>query len=118
MLCIIESPSDELIIEQTGIYSGYYFVLMGHLSPLDGIGPDDIGMKALYQRVSDGEFKEIIIATNHTIEGETTAHYIAELLAPFSLKVTRIAHGIPLGGELDLTDSRTIASAIIDRVPL
>jgi recombination protein RecR len=120
MLCVVESPADELAIEQTGIYSGYYFVLMGHLSPLDGIGPNEVGMKELQQLVTSSTFKEIILATNHTVEGDTTAHYIAELLTPLNknLKLSRIAHGIPLGGELELTDPKTLASAVRDRVSM
>lgn len=115
VLCIVESPLDMAAVEQMGHYRGLYFVLMGHLSPLDGIGPDDIGLNQLTDRLALGEVKEIIIATNPTVEGEATAHYIAELAKPYQIKTTRIAHGVPLGGELEYIDSGTLAHAFAGR---
>lgn len=115
LLCIVESPIDMVAVEQMGSYRGLYFVLMGHLSPLDGIGPDDLGMKELNGLLSQNEIKEVILATNLTIEGEATAHYISELIKPFSIKVTRIAHGVPSGGELEYTDCGTLARAFSSR---
>ncbi len=114
-LCIVETPADIIAIEQTGIFHGKYFVLMGHLSPLDGIGPEEIGMKQLHDRIKEKSLIEIILATNHTVEGEATAHYIRELAKPFNLKISRIAHGVPLGGELEYVDSFTLAEAISGR---
>lgn len=115
LLCIVESPIDMVAVEQMGSYRGLYFVLMGHLSPLDGIGPDDLGMKELNTLISQHEIKEVILATNPTIEGEATAHYISELIKPYSIKVTRIAHGVPLGGELEYIDCGTLARAFSSR---
>ncbi len=116
LLCIVETPADIIAIEQTGVYRGKYFVLMGHLSPLDGIGPEEIGMNQLRKRIQEKNLKEIILATNHTVEGEATAHYIRELANPFNLKISRIAHGVPLGGELEYVDSFTLAEAISGRL--
>jgi recombination protein RecR len=115
LLCIVESPIDMVAVEQMGGYRGLYFVLMGHLSPLDGIGPDDLGMKELNGLLSEQEIKEVILATNLTVEGDATAHYISELIKPYSIKVTRIAHGVPSGGELEYTDSGTLARAFSNR---
>ncbi len=115
LLCIIESPVDMVAVEQMGSYRGLYFVLMGHLSPLDGIGPDDLGMRELNQLLSAGMIKEVILATNPTVEGEATAHYISELIKPYAIKVTRIAHGVPLGGELEYIDCGTLARAFAGR---
>lgn len=115
LLCIVESPIDTIAVEQMGTYRGLYFVLMGHLSPLDGIGPEELGLKALNQLLTKNTIKEIIIATNPTVEGEATAHYISEMVKPFSIKVTRIAHGVPLGGELEYIDSGTLARAFLGR---
>lgn len=115
LLCIVESPIDMVAVEQMGSYRGLYFVLMGHLSPLDGIGPEDLGMKELNQMLAAGTIKEIILATNPTVEGEATAHYISELVKPYAAKVTRIAHGVPLGGELEYIDSGTLARAFAGR---
>lgn len=115
LLCIVGGPQHVYAIEQTG-YHGVYFVLTGHLSPIDGIGPKEIGMDALAQRLTDSELREVILATNSTVEGEATAYYIAELVRNKGLKVTRIAHGVPLGGELDYVDGGTLAKAITDRV--
>ena len=115
LLCVVESPVDSVAVEQMGTYRGLYFVLMGHLSPLDGIGPDDLGMKELHQRVAEQEIREIILATNPTVEGEATAWYITELVKPFNIRVTRIAHGVPLGGELEYIDCGTLARAFSGR---
>ncbi|HEX2549663.1 MAG TPA: recombination mediator RecR, partial [Gammaproteobacteria bacterium] len=115
LLCIVESPADIFAIEQMGNYRGFYFVLMGHLSPLDGIGPNDLGIKQLAERFNDEYLKEVILATNPTVEGEATAHYISELIKPYPIKVTRIAHGVPLGGELEYIDSGTLAHAFAGR---
>jgi recombination protein RecR len=115
LLCIVESPADVFAIEQMGSYRGLYFVLMGHLSPLDGIGPEDLGIRELAALLKRQVIKEIIIATNPTVEGEATAHYISELSKPYSVKVTRIAHGVPLGRELEYIDSRTLELAFAGR---
>lgn len=115
LLCIVESPVDIVAVEQMGSYRGYYFVLMGHLSPLDGIGPDDLGMKELTLLLTQRNIQEVIIATNPTVEGEATAHYISELLKKYNLKITRIAHGVPFGGELEYIDSGTLAHAFAGR---
>lgn len=115
LLCIVESPADIVAVEQMGTYRGLYFVLMGHLSPLDGIGPDDLGIKQLTQLFNKQIVKEVILATNPTVEGEATAHYISELIKPYSIKATRIAHGVPLGGELEYIDSGTLAHAFAGR---
>src|SRR5256885_16280865 len=103
------------MVEQTLSYSGMYFVLMGRLSPLDGVGPRDIGLDRLQTRIADGEVREVILATNFTNEGEATAHYIAEMLRARGLKVSRIARGVPLGGELENVDAGTIPPALTDR---
>jgi recombination protein RecR len=114
-LCIVESPADVLAIEQATDYRGRYFVLGGRLSPLDGIGPAEIGLDRLEQRLAAGEVEELIIATNPTIEGEATAHYIGELAAELGVKASRIAHGVPLGGELEYIDGGTLAHAFSGR---
>jgi recombination protein RecR len=115
ILCIVESPIDMVAVEQMGGYRGRYFVLMGHLSPLDGIGPDEIGIKQLNTLLANGGIKEVILATNPTVEGAATAHYISELVKKYSIKATRIAHGVPLGGELEYIDSGTLAHAFAGR---
>ena len=115
LLCVVETPADLAMVEQTLSYSGMYFVLMGRLSPLDGVGPRDIGLDRLQARAADGEVQEVILATNFTNEGEATAHYIAEMLRARGLKVTRIARGVPLGGELEYVDAGTISQALLDR---
>lgn len=115
VLCVVESPADVQAIEQAATYSGLYFVLMGHLSPLDGIGPEDIGIDVLAQRFAQGEVKEVILATNSTVEGEATAHFIAELARRHGIKSTRIAQGVPLGGELEYLDGGTLAHALVGR---
>jgi recombination protein RecR len=114
-LCIIESPIDMAAVEQMGTYKGLYFVLMGHLSPIDGIGPEELGLKQLAERLKEKVVMEVILATNPTVEGEATAHYISELVKQYSIKVTRIAHGVPLGGELEFVDSGTLAHAFAGR---
>ena len=114
-LCIVESPTDMIAVEQMGNFRGRYFVLLGHLSPLDGIGPDDIGIKQLNNLLALNIIKEVILATNPTVEGEATAHYLSELIKPYSIRVTRIAHGVPLGGELEYIDSGTLARAFAGR---
>ena len=115
LLCVVETPADLAMVEQTYAYSGLYFVLMGRLSPLDGVGPRDIGLDRLLARAGDGEVREVILATNLTNEGEATAHYIAEMLRPRGLRVTRIARGVPLGGELEYVDAGTISQALLER---
>ena len=115
LLCVVETPGDLLMMEQTQTYRGLYFVLMGRLSPLDGIGPKDIHLERLTKRAVDGLVKEIILATNFTVEGEATAHYIGELLGEQGLKVSRIARGLPVGGELEHVDAGTLAQALIER---
>jgi recombination protein RecR len=115
LLCIVETPADLAMVEQTLSYSGMYFVLMGRLSPLDGVGPRDIGLERLLERVSGGEVQEVILATNFTNEGEATAHYIAEMLRSRGIRASRIARGVPLGGELEYVDAGTISQALLDR---
>lgn len=111
LLCVVETPGDVLAIEQAGTYQGKYFVLMGHLSPIDGIGPDDIGVSDLLRLLAEGAIKEVILATNPTVEGEATAYYISERAKPLGVVVSRIAHGVPLGGELEFIDGGTLAHA-------
>ena len=114
LLCVVENPADVASIEQSD-FRGLYFVLMGHLSPLDGIGPDEIGLPELGQLFDEGEIEEVILATNTTVEGEATAHFIGEMVRKRNLKVTRIAHGIPMGGGLEYVNSRTISHAMAGR---
>ena len=114
-LAVVEMPTDLLMLEQTQSYKGLYFVLMGRLSPLDGIGPREIHFDRLLQRVDDGDVKEVILSTNFTVEGEATAHAIGELLRARGITVTRIARGVPVGGELEHVDSGTLAQALLDR---
>ena len=115
VLCVVETPADLVMMEQTLAYQGMYFVLMGHISPLDGIGPKEVGIDRLITRATDEVVKEVILATNFTHEGEATAHYIYEALKAHGLKVTRLARGVPLGGELEYVDPGTIAQALVDR---
>lgn len=115
LLCVVETPGDQLMIEQTLTYKGLYFVLMGRLSPLDGIGPKDIHLEKLMARATDGTVAEVVLATNFTNEGEATAHYISETLKARGLKVSRLARGVPVGGELEYVDAGTIARAMLDR---
>ena len=114
-LCVVETPADQSALERTGAYRGLYFVLMGKLSPLDGIGPHDIGLKKLFERALDGTVQEVILATNFTAEGEATAHVISEALKARGLGVTRLARGVPAGSELEYVDLGTIAHALVDR---
>ena len=114
-LCVVETPSDIHVIEQSGVYTGKYFVLSGYLSPIDGIGATELGLNELEELLSENQVTEIILATNATIEGEVTAHYIHNLAKKYQIKTTRIAHGIPLGGELEYTDINTIAHALSGR---
>ncbi len=115
LLCVVETPGDQLMIEQTLTHKGLYFVLMGRLSPLDGIGPKDINLEKLIARAGDGVVQEVVLATNFTNEGEATAHYISENLKARGLKVSRLARGVPVGGELEYVDAGTIARAMLDR---
>lgn len=115
LLCVVESPADVLAFEQTGGYRGLYFVLMGHLSPIDGIGPGEIGVDRLLERLAEESVQEVILATNPTVEGEATAYYITEQVRARGITVSRIAHGVPLGGELEYVDSGTLAHALSGR---
>jgi recombination protein RecR len=115
LLCVVETPADQLMIEQTMTYKGLYFILMGRLSPLDGIGPKDLHLDKLIRRATDGIVEEVVLATNFTNEGEATAHYISETLKSRGLKVSRLARGVPVGGELEYVDAGTIARAMLDR---
>ena len=115
LLCIVESPADVAALDQATGYRGYYFVLLGRLSPLDGIGPDDLGLDLLAARLRQGGVEELILATNPTVEGEATAHYIAEMAHSFEVPSSRIAHGVPLGGELEFIDATTLAHAFQGR---
>ena len=118
MLCVVESPADVAAIEQTNIYAGLYFVLQGHLSPLDGIGPKEIGIPLLLERLKNPDIKELILATNPTMEGKATAHYIANHIDPHRMKCSRIALGVPLGGELEYLDGGTLSHALHSRIPM
>ncbi|MES2580447.1 MAG: recombination mediator RecR [Pseudomonadota bacterium] len=117
-LCVIEMPTDLMMMEQTHSYSGMYFVLMGRLSPLDGIGPKEINLDKLIKRAQDGVISEVILATNYTVEGEATAHYISELLKTRGIAVSRIARGLPMGGEIEYVDSGTLSMALLGRKQL
>ncbi len=116
-LCVVEMPTDVSAIEHSNVYSGLYFVLMGHLSPLDGIGPEQIGLDQLTARLAEGEISEVVLATNSTVEGEATAHYIAELCRRHGVKASRIARGVPMGGELEFVDGGTLSHAMASRRP-
>ena len=116
LLCVVESPADVVAVEASGSYRGCYFVLMGHLSPLDGIGPEQLGLPQLDLLFKQGEILEVILATNPTVEGAATAHYIAELASASGIKASRIAHGVPVGGELEYVDGGTLAHAIAGRL--
>jgi recombination protein RecR len=117
LLCVVETPADLLMMEQTQSYGGLYFVLMGRLSPLDGIGPREIHLDRLLKRATDGVVKEVILATNFTVEGEATAHYVSEMFSGKGLAVSRIARGLPVGGEIEHVDAGTLAQALIERRP-
>jgi recombination protein RecR len=114
-LCIVESPADVMAVEDATGYRGLYFVLMGHLSPLDGIGPRELGLDQLEERLAAERFQEVIIATNPTVEGDATAHFVAEMAARYEVPVSRIAHGVPLGGELEYVDGGTLSHAFLGR---
>lgn len=118
VVCVVETPADVLAVEQSGSYRGLYFVLMGHLSPIDGIGPAEIGLEDFHQRVIDEGITEVILATNPTVEGEATAYYLTEMLQDVGVRVSRIAHGVPLGGELEYVDGSTLAHALSGRRPV
>lgn len=117
LMCVVQGPMDVYAVEQTG-YRGRYFVLKGHLSPLDGLGPETIGIPELLGRINNGAFSEVILATNPTVEGEATAHYIAQILSDKPLVVSRLAHGMPLGGELEMVDGGTLSHALSGRRPI
>ena len=117
-ICVVETPADVLAVELSGSFSGIYFVLMGHLSPIDGIGPAEIGLEKLHQRIVDEDIEEVIVATNPTVEGEATAYYLTDMLRPEGVSVSRIAHGVPLGGELEYVDGSTLAHALSGRRPM
>lgn len=114
-ICVVENPSDVVALEQSGSYRGLYFVLMGHLSPIDGIGPDEIGISDLLDWAASGTITEVILATNPTVEGEATAYFISSQLASMAVPVSRIAHGVPLGGELEYVDVGTLTHALTGR---
>lgn len=114
-LCVVEMPADLMMMEQARCFKGLYFVLMGRLSPLDGLGPKDIALEKLLNRALDGKIEEVILATNYTVEGEATAHYLSAQLQAKGLKVSRIARGLPVGGELEYIDSGTLAQAFYER---
>lgn len=118
LLCIVESPADVVAIEQSGSYRGRYFVLMGHLSPLDGIGPEELGIQELETQLQEGSVREVILATNPTVEGEATAHFLSELVRAHGIAASRIAHGVPVGGELEYVDGGTLAHALAGRQAL
>jgi recombination protein RecR len=118
LLCVVETPADVHSIERAGGYKGRYFVLLGRLSPLDGITPEDLGLELLAKRLDQGTIREVILATGATLEGEATAHYIGDMVRERKLSVTRIAHGVPMGGELEYLDSSTLAHAIRERRPV
>jgi recombination protein RecR len=115
LLCVVESPADLVSLDQAGVYNGMYFVLMGRLSPLDGIGPEELGLHRLEALLDEGEIKEVVLATNLTMEGEATAHYVSEMVRRRNIRATRIAYGVPVGGELEYTDRSTLARALSGR---
>ncbi|WP_394201106.1 recombination mediator RecR [Shewanella waksmanii] len=118
LVCVVETPADVLAIEAGGHFSGRYFVLLGHLSPLDGVGPDELGLALLAKQIASGKVTELILATNPTVEGDATAHYIADMAKQADIAVSRIAHGVPVGGELEYVDSTTLALSFNGRIPL
>jgi recombination protein RecR len=118
LLCVVESPADVVAVEQTATYRGTYFVLMGHLSPLDGIGPREIGIAEFERRLGEGGVAEVILATNPTVEGEATAHFLASVAQRFGVRASRIAHGVPVGGELEYVDGGTLAHALAGRTSI
>jgi recombination protein RecR len=118
LLCVVESPADVVAVEQSGSYRGVYFVLMGHLSPLDGVGPEQLGARELDAILGEGRVEEMILATNPTVEGEATAHFLSELAQRRGVRASRIAHGVPMGGELEYVDGGTLAHALAGRQTL
>lgn len=118
LLCVVESPTDQLAIEQATGYRGLYFVMLGRLSPLDGLGPEELGLDLLARRLAEGEVRELIVATNPTVEGEATAHYLAQLAKRAGVRASRLAHGVPLGSELEFIDRGTLAHAFGGRLEL
>lgn len=118
MLCVVETPADLLAIEQAGVYRGRYFVLMGHLSPIDGIGPTELGLDLLEERLRSSEIKELVLATGVTVEGDATAHMLAQVAHRHGIRASRIAYGVPVGGELEFTDSGTLSRAFTGRLSL
>lgn len=118
VLCVVESPADVMAIEQSGSFRGKYHVLGGHLSPLDGIGPEEVGIPFLIQRLSQGEIEEVVLATNATVEGQATAHYLVEATRHLPIRMTRIAQGVPQGGELEYVDSHTLSQALHNRMQM
>jgi recombination protein RecR len=118
IICIVESPADVWIVDQATVFKGHYFVLHGRLSPLDGIGPDELGLDLLEQQLATGHVKELILATNSTVEGEATAYFIGELARKHQVQASRIAHGVPMGGELEFTDSGTLSHAFNGRIEI
>lgn len=118
LICVVESPADLVAIEQGGVYQGHYFVLHGRLSPLDGVGPDALGLDALDERLAEAPVRELILATSSTVEGEATAHVLAQMARSKGKAVTRIAHGVPMGGELEYVDASTLAHALRGRQPV
>lgn len=118
IVCVVETPADVLAIEQSASFRGLYFVLMGHLSPIDGVGPEEIGLENFLHRVIDEGIEEVILATNPTVEGEATAYYLTDMLLPVGVRISRIAHGVPLGGELEYVDGSTLAHALAGRRPV
>lgn len=117
-VCVVESPADVLAVEQTGVFQGIYFVLSGHLSPIDGLGPEEIGLELLKLKLSAGGISEVIIATSPTVEGQATAYYISDMTKKMGIVATRIAHGVPRGSELEYIDHATLAQALSDRLPV
>lgn len=118
IICVVETPADVLAVEAGGHFSGRYFVLLGHLSPLDGVGPEELGLERLKQHLATGHISELILATNPTVEGDATAHFIADMAKQFQVTVSRIAHGVPVGGELEYVDSTTLALSFNGRMSL
>ncbi|MBV7315144.1 recombination mediator RecR [Shewanella sp. NIFS-20-20] len=118
LVCVVETPADVLAIEAGGHFSGRYFVLLGHLSPLDGVGPHELGLALLEEQLACGGISELILATNPTVEGDATAHYIADIARRYQVSISRIAHGVPVGGELEYVDSTTLALSFTGRLPL
>lgn len=115
-VCVVESPADVMAIENATAYNGHYFVLMGHLSPLDGVGPEELGLDRLEARLREGDIEELILATNPTVEGEATAHYLTDLARRHEVRASRIAHGVPVGGELEYVDGGTLTHAFQGRI--